>query len=335
MSEMKGDSMYILMAAFLILLVLLSRLLNRKIILGIWSITVFNSNTIISTHPNRKKLKNPTLQASDVSDVPAEFVADPFIISHGSKFYMFFEILDKSSGKGIIGLAKSKDGENWVYDRVILKENYHLSYPYVFKYNDDFYMIPESCEANKVLLYKAKSFPYEWEIACELIRGKYVDSSIFQYNNKWWLQAGKSGKLHLFYSDELEGNWKEHPKSPLISDNNSITRPGGRVIVDKENIYRYSQDGKPNYGSAVRAFKITQLSENEYKEEELNLVLSGTKKEIDWNKDGMHTIDQIKIADNQWLIAVDGHKLENKNYFIWKLDRILSKFSTKIKETHY
>ncbi len=323
--------MYLLFCCAVILLYLLSRILNRKIKLGIWSISVFNSNSITFRHPNEGKLKKPVLKASDVSDVRAEFVADPFIISHDSKLYMFFEILDKSSGKGIIGLATSTNGENWAYDQAVLKETYHLSYPYVFKYNNNFYMIPESSEANNVLLYRAENFPYKWKVVNELIEGKYVDSSIFKYQGKWWMYAGRSGRLHLFYSDKLEEGWVEHPKSPLISNNYNITRPGGRVIVDKENIYRYTQDGQPNYGSAVRVFKITCLSEKEYEEEVLSITLSGSKKELDWNKDGMHTIDQIKIAEDKWLIAVDGHKLENKNYFLWKLDRILAKYFVRLR----
>jgi hypothetical protein len=328
--------MYLLFVSCLIILFLLVRLLNKKIILGVWSITVFNSQTIISTRPNGNKLEKPTLQASDVTDVPAEFIADPFIISHESNLYLFFEILDKSSEKGIIGLATSEDGEKWEYDKVILRENYHLSYPYVFNFNEDFYMIPESSEANLVLLYKAKNFPYDWKVVNELIKGKYVDSSIFQYNNKWWMFAGKSGNLHLFYADKLEGNWREHPKSPLISGNFNITRPAGRVIVEKNNIFRYTQDGQPTYGSTVRVFKVTQLSEEEYREEEFNLVLSGSKKEMDWNKDGMHSIDQLRMSEGQWLIAVDGHKLVNRNYFFWKMDRILAKFfvNKKSKNIH-
>lgn len=322
--------MYILFAS-LVLILFIFWLLKKKMTLGIWSIKVFNSNTMISNLLDDKSLKIPTLQASDVSDVPAEFVADPFIISHESRLYMFFEILDKSTGKGVIGVASSCNGDEWNYEKVALKENFHLSYPYVFKHNGDSYMIPESSEANKVLLYKAKNFPNEWEIACELIDGKYVDSSIFQYDDKWWMFAGKSGKLHLFYSDELENNWMEHPKSPLISNNYRITRPGGRVIVENDVIYRYAQDGKPNYGSAVRVFKITQLSETEYCEEEMGLVLHGSKKQMNWNSDGMHSIDQLEMAENQWLIAVDGHSLENRNYLLWKIDRLLSKLMIKIK----
>jgi hypothetical protein len=325
---------YLLIAVIiLVFFPFLGFLINKKITLGIWSIKVFSSNTLISQPPDEQNFLSQTITAADVNDVPAEFVADPFIISHDSKLFMFFEILDKSTGKGIIGLAVSQDGIKWDYDKCVLREEYHLSYPYVFKFNNNFYMIPESSEANGVFLYKAKSFPYEWERVKELINGKYVDSSIFQYDNKWWIFAGRSGKLHLFFSEQLEGDWIEHPKSPLIVNNYSITRPGGRVIVDKGNIYRYTQDCKPNYGSAVRAFKIKKLSNMEFEEEEVNLVLSGTNREMDWRKDGMHTIDQLKVDHNQWLIVVDGHKLERKNYVKWKLDMIYSKYFYKPKNT--
>lgn len=297
---------------------------NRKIQLGIWSIKVFKSNTFI-TNPSKNILDSPTLMASDITDVSAEFVADPFIISKDSILYMFFEVLDKSTNKGIIGIANSLDGEKWEYDKIVLREPFHLSYPYVFNYNGEFYMIPESCETEKVLLYKSNNFPYEWSIVSELINGSFVDCSIFQYNNKWWMFGGQGGKLHLFYSDKLDQGWEEHSKSPLIKNNINITRPGGRVIVNNNIIYRYAQDGEPNYGSALRLFKIQRLSENEYEEEELSLIFKGTNKEGDWRRDGMHSIDQLKITDDQWLIAVDGHNIEEKNYLLWKFQSIISK----------
>ncbi|GGH81643.1 hypothetical protein JOD43_002614 [Pullulanibacillus pueri] len=317
--------MILLSVAMLVILVFFWLLHTKKIVLDIWSIAVFKSQNLIFKLPHEKKLDKVTLCASDILDVHAEFVADPFIIFHNSFFYMFFEIMDKSSGKGIIGLATSKDGEEWKYDRVVLRENYHLSFPYVFKHKGEYYMIPESCEANQVFLYKAKNFPYEWNKVNGLVKGKYVDSSIFYYNNKWWMFAGESGNLHLFYSERLEEDWEEHPKSPMISNNYNITRSGGRVIVDSGKIYRYTQDCKPNYGSAVRVFEITQLSERDYLEEEVNLVLRGSNRSTDWNRDGMHNIDQLKLVGNNWLIAVDGHKSENKSYLLWKLDRVFVK----------
>lgn len=292
----------------------------------IWSIKVFSSNDIISKSLFEINMDTPTLQASDVNDIQAEFVADPFIIKYDSQFFMFFEVLNKRSGRGEIGVASSSDGGKWDYQQIVLREEFHLSYPQVFKVNDEMFMLPETTGANRVLLYKAKKFPFQWEIANELFLGDFLDPSIVKYEGKWWIFAGSdSGNLHLYYSEKLEGPWIEHPKSPMITNDKSITRPGGRIIVSGGHIYRYTQDCFPYYGNSVSVFKVNKISESEYREEEISLILSGTNKDNDWRKDGMHHIDQLMVDDNQWLIAVDGHRTHKSNYFSWKLDRIIAK----------
>ncbi|MBD3107671.1 hypothetical protein IEO70_04765 [Bacillus sp. AGMB 02131] len=296
---------------------------KKKINFPIWSIKVFKSQLIVDSQPNQQEFIKPTLTAKDVTDIPADFIADPFLIAHESKYFMFFEVMNKIVARGEIGLATSNDGENWKYERIVLKEKCHLSYPYVFKSNNEFFMIPESTEANGVFLYKSKSFPNEWEKVCELIHGYYSDPSIFYYNEKWWMFAGSPGKLHLFFSNKIDSGWAEHPSSPLIKNNNSITRPAGRVIVHDGDIYRFTQDNSLFYGKSVRSFKIKTLSESEYSEEEVEIVLKGSDKQGDWRKDGMHQIDQLKINDNEWLIVVDGHFFHNENLLIWKLKRFL------------
>ena len=74
---------------------------------------------------------NPVLTAADVWDVEADFVADPFLYYDGGIWYLFMEVL-KSSYGGVIGVANSLDGINWTYDRIVLEQPFHLSYPYVF-----------------------------------------------------------------------------------------------------------------------------------------------------------------------------------------------------------
>jgi hypothetical protein len=74
-------------------------LIRKGIIVPIWSITVFNSDHIIANALNEMNIDTPSLQACDVNDVRAEFVADPFIIKHNSNFYMFFEVMNKGSGR--------------------------------------------------------------------------------------------------------------------------------------------------------------------------------------------------------------------------------------------
>ncbi|MCC6221442.1 MAG: LamG domain-containing protein, partial [Deltaproteobacteria bacterium] len=104
--------------------------------------------------------EKPILTASSVKDVSAGFVADPFLYPKGSELHLFMEVLTRmspggkapngsyQSNRGDLALAKSTDGGiTWAYDQMILNEpKCHLSYPYVFKYNDKYYMIPETNE---------------------------------------------------------------------------------------------------------------------------------------------------------------------------------------------
>ena len=48
-------------------------------------------------------ITNPVLTASDVTDIDAEFVADPFLFYENSSWYMFFEVYVPSKGRGKLG----------------------------------------------------------------------------------------------------------------------------------------------------------------------------------------------------------------------------------------
>ena len=205
-------------------------LLRKGVTVSTWSIKVFRSDSFISSAPENQVLEVPSLQASDITDVPAEFVADPFIIHHNHAYFLFFEILNKATGLGEIGVATSADGTTWKYDQVVLREKYHLSYPQVFIHNNEHYMLPETSAAGQVILYKAKNFPCEWEVSHTMIEGKYLDPSVVYMNDKWWMFAGdQSADLHIFHSETLEGPWLKHPQSPVVRNNDSISRSGGRL----------------------------------------------------------------------------------------------------------
>ena len=91
-------------------------------------------------------VRNPVLTAADVSDFSAGIVADPFMVRHDGLWYMFFEAFDTDEARGVISMASSRDGLVWTYGRAVLREPFHLSYPYVFVSGDRYYMIPESGE---------------------------------------------------------------------------------------------------------------------------------------------------------------------------------------------
>lgn len=277
----------------------------------IYSIGIFTGNSIDRLRSGTS-INNPVLTASHVTDVPADFVADPFMCKHGDRWFMFFEVYSKINYLGQIGLATSEDGLNWVYDRIVLSEPFHMAYPYVFNWRNKYYMIPDT-PGNGVRLYEATDFPHKWRHIGHIIDDNYfVDSSVFFFGDRWWMFTASAPNLtdpktlRLYYADEPTGNWQEHSKSPIVEANNSITRPGGRVLIVNGRPVRFAQDGVPTYGSRVRAFEILELSSTDYREQELESspVLSAGDK--GWNQGGMHHIDGHMIADNTWRACVDG-----------------------------
>jgi hypothetical protein len=275
-----------------------------------WSIGIYLGESLFN-FASPENISNPVLTAKDVTDVPAEFVADPFMVYENGIWFMFFEVMNLHDFQGDIGLATSNDGFNWTYQKIVLDEDFHLSYPYVFKWQNEYYMIPESGQINSIRLYKAVDFPTQWSLVKALISGKdYVDSSIFYFKGKWWLFTASTDStvLHLYYTNELTGIWSEHPQSPIIKRNLNIARPGGRVIVcDEQKIIRYTQDNKYVYGNQVRAFEITKLTEIDYEEKEVkeNPILKASG--LGWNKTGMHHIDPHPIKSHKWIACVDGY----------------------------
>jgi hypothetical protein len=255
---------------------------------------------------------NPVLTNRDVSDTKATFVADPFMLRVEATWYMFFEVMNSISGKGEIALATSGDGYAWHYEKIVLAEPFHLSYPYVFAWSGDYYMIPESWEAGEVRLYRAAHFPAEWILVATLIRGSYLaDSSIFHAGDHWWMfvENGENfsfDTLRLYFAPALTGPWVEHPRSPIVSGNPHIARPAGRVLVDGDRIIRFAQDCSPKYGLRVFAFEIVELTPELYEERPLvsGDILGGTG--AGWNSDGMHHIDAHRLDHERWIACVDG-----------------------------
>lgn len=270
-----------------------------------------NSPFILFPEPSAE---NPVLTAADITDVNAEFVADPFILQDNGFWYMFVEILDIETDKGVIGVATSENGIQWSYDRVVLSEDIHLSFPQVLEHNGGRYMIPETGEACEVRIYQANNFPYDWVYVATLLKGKpFVDPTVFHYKNKWWMFVSESisspnyGNCYLYYSDDLFTGWVGHPMNPIISNDRSKSRSAGRAFVfDTNRVIRLTMKNDIRYGQRVRAFEVDTLSETDYSEHEIaeSPLLGETG--IGWNADGMHQLDPWWVGD-KWICAVDGN----------------------------
>jgi hypothetical protein len=184
-----------------------------------------------------------------------------------------------------------------------------LSFPYVFRWKDEYYMVPESFEAKGVRLYRAAPFPDTWRHEHDLVVGdQFVDPCVFMCDSRWWMYAAnrENDRLHLFSADELTGPWSEHPRSPVVRDDRSRARPAGRVLVLGDRVIRYAQDCSVVYGARVRAFEVTQLTTTEY--EEHLLSEAPMSRPVGDVAKRAHHIDPHRFGASDWIACGDSFR---------------------------
>jgi hypothetical protein len=89
---------------------------------------------------------------------------------------------------GDIGVAESHDGgASWRYLGLALDEPWHLSYPFVFQWQGQAYMLPEGYGSGALRLYRAVEFPLHWEFAAMLVDRPLIDTSLVEWEGRWWM----------------------------------------------------------------------------------------------------------------------------------------------------
>ena len=251
---------------------------------------------------NLSKIKWFDLDFKDCSGI-----ADPFLFKRGKEYYLFFEYeYYKNLKKGAdIAYAKSTDGLNWKYQKKIIAEPFHQSFPLIFEKENEVYILPESNESNKILLYVAKEFPGKWELDTVLFSGKRLVDTIFLEKDSiyyWFTTDLDTKELLLYYSAGLKNEWIEHPCSPISNDRKKI-RNAGAIYKENGKTYRFSQDSNGGYGAAINMYEIENIDTLTYKEVVVKEPL--LFKSSDGIKDAIHHLSILNEEKGK-LIALDG-----------------------------
>lgn len=238
--------------------------------------------------------------------VPAETVADPFLVRDDDTLYLFHEIVFEGGDRGKIAVSVFDPGNNrWEYQGVVIDEPFHLSYPYVFSADGRYYMIPESKAAKSVRLYVATEFPMKWELVKPVIENrKLVDPSVVFFEGKYYLFANRKKRLYLFYADDVTGEWIPHPKSPVRRGNYS--RCAGRIIQYRGALFRPAQEQSKGYGNSMRIFRIRKLSKSEYRETPVSKENFLRPFGKTWARFGMHHFDVLQYSEGDYFAVFDG-----------------------------
>jgi len=225
------------------------------------------------------------------------FWADPFVVENEGNYFIFVEEFIYRKNKAHISVLElDKKGELQKHYPVIV-QNYHMSYPMVFRVSDSYYMIPETASNNTIELYRCTKFPDQWEFDRIIMSDvSATDTTLFFHDGKWWLfttldqtnnVSGGSTELFLYYSDDpLSGSWISHPLNPVVSDESS-TRCAGNLFIHEGVVYRPAQDCSMRYGRGFSLRRVTILNESEYNE----VTESEIKPDWDSKLKGTHTFN--------------------------------------------
>ena len=203
------------------------------------------------------------------------FNADPFIVEKNNKNYCFVECFNYAEKKAKINVYELSE-KGYMFLGTALEEKFHLSFPFIFEFNNEFYMVPESSKNRDIRLYKCHNFPLEWELQEVLIDDiDAADTMIFHKNNKWWMMTNEDPlkldnhnyQMNIYFSDSLlNGEWISHKNNPIIMDATKARNAG--LLLDEDNVYRVSQSFGffKKYGENFSINKIELIDINSYSE---------------------------------------------------------------------
>jgi hypothetical protein len=207
-----------------------------------------------------------------IEPAPGRFFADPFVIEYKNRNYLLFEEYLFEKAKGVVSFVEI-DAEGFhSKPMMILERDYHLSYPFIFRWNGRIYMIPETVANSSIELYSTDDFPYGWKLEHKLMEGvKAHDTTLWFSEHEIWMftiidATGEPySELSIFYADSLFGKWMPHAKNPVVSDK-SRARPAGNLFFHQGSLIRPGQNSIERYGHSLTFNQIVSLTKDSYHE---------------------------------------------------------------------
>ena len=230
----------------------------------------------------------------NLPDDGQRFYADPFPLEFGGEVTLFLEEFVHRSGRGVISAVKFGPEGPVGRPTPVLERPYHLSYPFVFARDGEVWMIPESCAAGTIDLFRATDFPGGWVKEATLVAEVVAsDATIVEHGGKWWMFAtvrdhggAFSDTLHLWSAPDFRGPWAPHHGNPIMIDI-SAARPAGRIVSRGSVLLRPVQDCRRGYGAALGIARIQQLDDDGYAQVVEATLTAGPE----WPGSRLHTLN--------------------------------------------
>jgi hypothetical protein len=205
------------------------------------------------------------------------YYADPFLWRRDGRIFLFVEQFLYGANRGRIACLEIGDDLSAGPAAPVLDLGVHASFPFLFAYRDQLFMVPETCEARAVDLFVCERFPDRWRLARRLLYGlDAADSVLFPWQGRWWLltsvrlEQGTGRHLEIHFTDDpLSGDWRAHPVNArrLYADApHGSHRNAGAPLIEGDTLLRPVQMSRRHYGEGMAMMRIDRLTPEEFSE---------------------------------------------------------------------
>ncbi len=238
------------------------------------------------------RLGNGWRQVPDAGD---HFYADPFPHRWQGKDFIFVEDYPHATGKAVISMVRIDGDGNVSPPEPVLEEPFHLSYPQVFDWRGETWMLPEGSASGRLILYRATRYPDRWSAEKILLEDCEIsDATLLEHGGYWWLFAtGRDGygstsdTMVAFSAPSIDGPWSPHRMNPIAIDRR-LARPGGAFVRTGGRILLPVQDGTNGYGGGLGLSELLALDAKTVRFSEPRPI-SGAG---DWPYPKIHTLNR-------------------------------------------
>ncbi len=237
-------------------------------------------------------------------------MADPFLFHDDGSDWLFYEAMNADDGDGWIAAARLV-GDGLETPVTALARPYHLSFPFVFRDGGDIYMMPETCQSQRLEVWRATRFPTDWVLHATAFEGQHLaDSSLFKaQDGQWWLLTNlsdhhafqdHSSELYLFAVDGPDlTSIVAHPDNP-VAIGADHARNAGAIIRQDGRLFRPSQNNSFGvYGYGLNLMEISRLDATAFDE---SLIRRFTPAD----RPGITGIHHLSVAGDRYVFDWSG-----------------------------
>lgn len=231
-----------------------------------------------------------------VSTQKHHWCADPFLLEKDNCVYLFCEYTNEKKSKSYIAYKKlfPNEEKEWL---LAYEFDGHTSYPCIFIYKNNLYMIPETIFNSKIVVLKYDFSSKKWLHHSTLLDNKNCpDTTFLEYNGLpyLFLYEIKSREERYLHFCLLDDELKNINNDMIVKRYDCPDgRPGGNCFVFGNDHIRVVQPGINRYGEKI-SFRKFYFVDGVYHEEEMaevlpgDIVLNSRKKPL-----GIHTYNRL------------------------------------------